>query len=52
MLTNIKVREDYRVVSRSFHIALGISEYGTRKVIGLCFRIQRVSKAGVTFSEV
>lgn len=31
----IKVREDHRVVSKSCHIAIGITEQGDREIIGL-----------------
>src|SRR5699024_9209081 len=31
----IKVREDRRVVSKSYHVAIGISESGDREIIGL-----------------
>src|SRR5699024_11465630 len=31
----IKVREDRRVVSKSCHVAIGISESGNREIIGL-----------------
>lgn len=31
----IKVRENHRVVSKSYHIALGINDMGQRAIIGM-----------------
>lgn len=33
-----KIRENHRIVSKSYHIAIGISGYGERKIIGFMIK--------------
>jgi len=47
----IKVREEYRVISKSCHIALGITEEGEREIIGLMIQNGESDETWSTFFD-
>ncbi|MGX6980133.1 IS256 family transposase [Vagococcus elongatus] len=47
----IKVREDHRVLSKSCHIAIGISEDGNREIIGFMIQNEESDDTWSTFFE-
>ena len=46
----IKIRENHRVVSKSCHIAIGISEDGEREIIGFMIQDEELTKLGLSSS--
>ena len=47
----IKVREDHRLVSKSYHIAIGITEQGDREIIGLMIQNGESESSWIKFFE-
>lgn len=47
----IKVREDHRVLSKSCHIALGITEEGEREILGFLLQNAESEETWTTFSN-
>ena len=47
----IKVREDHRVLSKSCHIALGITEEGEREILGFLLQNGESEETWTTFFE-
>src|SRR5699024_6353932 len=47
----IKVRENRRVVSKVYHIAIGITEYGKREIFGFIIQVEENEDNNKTFFE-